>query len=163
MLKVMAMLGGFLMILTAMAGDVYERTGTVSEYPARFRAARKVQLKLRTAPTQLLKPTVACVVPAGRVIGYSELQRTTQVQRVRENATGRIVENLSYLAEGVCVVREDGQTREDSCFQGSDRFTELNEIVQESWHYVRCEAGVRGWATEAELNDVPGLTQVRQP
>lgn len=158
-------------------GDLYERLGTAGEYPTAFKTTKATALKLRRAPSELFERTENCKLKAGKDIGFAALQKTTQMGRYKaKNATsvmgydphgseveiqlnaGETVEELSYLAEGICEIRVNGKTLEASCpsnMNDSD-YEVLSKLEQQNWYYLSCE-NTNGWALEQDLRDLGNL------
>ena len=130
----------------AQQADVYERLGTAGEYPIAYKTTQSLTVKLRKAPTSLLKADENCRLDAKTDIKHATLQKTIKVGKYRYKqaqtvelgdgkllkiAAGEIVEDMSYFAEGFCDVRVKGQILENSCFGNGGADDDQKETVQE--------------------------------
>lgn len=165
---------------SAMAGIVYERPGSASEYPPAFRTKVDVQISGTDLPGGRAKKSVACSLAKGAELIFARGETVTQTRRAGtyrakqaiswelidnngssqpiEITKGQTVEDLSYLAEGFCDVRIGKTIGQASCFgNGPDtnQWEVLSNLDQESYIKVTCKSGKKAWFGEQYLKGHP--------
>jgi len=166
-------------------GVVYEREGTATEYPPAFNVTQDVTLKGTFIPE--LNPILNkdCSFARGSRIIFVRAERAvTQTYQTGLYSVmadilweifndedvnprqmtikgGTTVEDVSYLSEGFCQVRIDGEIYDASCFGNGNEtgIRQIRELKQETFVLLSCRNGGKAWFSASMLKSSAALEE----
>lgn len=163
------------------SGVVFQREGPYLEYPAAYKTKSAVTVKLSANPGPNEAKTIDCQIPKDKRIIFARAKfvvtQTTQTAKLQAKnefdlqydnyrvepvktetvllQKGEIVEDLSYYAEGNCVIKIRDVEADGSCLSNDSdqsKFTQLSELkLESSVKIISCLNGTTGWLSESQM------------